>query len=50
MTRERSFPGYFQVVERPVVEPQQGGVFVAGKAKNPLSERSRFGIMRLASQ
>jgi hypothetical protein len=50
MTLERRFPGSFQVFDSPVVTPQQGVVFVAGKAKNPLSDRRRFGIMRLASQ
>lgn len=29
--------------------PQQGGRFVAWTAKKPLSERERFGMMRVAS-
>jgi len=38
------------MLESRVVVLQQGGVFVARKVKNPLSEGRRFGIMRLASQ
>ena len=48
-TRERSWIGFFQAL-RGVANQQQRALFVARLAKNPLSERWRFGIMRVASQ